>query len=104
MSGAEAIDDAVHEYGHHDRDEMRARRGDADLARMELARLRAIEADNARLRKGIEAVSALIDASHGVDGLHLNGDIGSWGELRTGGQYESWLRDFDIALDGGEGK
>lgn len=52
----------------------------------------------ARLRKGISAVDALISESEGVAGLHLNGNIAPWDELRSGGRYEEWLCDFDEAL------
>ena len=41
------------------------------------------------------AEANLIDNSTGVEGLHLNGDIAPQGDLRTGGQYEEWLVDFD---------
>ena len=57
--------------------------------------------DSIKVKKlviGIWAVEALMDNSSGVDGLHLNGDIATWGELRTGGMFESWLVDFDEAL------
>jgi len=51
------------------------------------------------MRPGIEAVEGLINNSHGVDGLHLNGDIAPWDELRTGGVYMEWLGEFDHALE-----
>ncbi len=67
-----------------------------------------IEAENAKLRekverleKGISAVESLINDSHGVYGLHLNGDLAPWASLRTGGQFEEWLLDFDEALKEG---
>lgn len=53
---------------------------------------------NGRLRAGLKAVEGLINDSHGVAGLHLNGDVASWDELRTGGRFEEWLRDFDASL------
>lgn len=49
------------------------------------------------LDKAIRSVSELIRYSHGVEGLHLNGDIAEWGSLRTGGNYEDWLIEFDEA-------
>lgn len=58
----------------------------------------ALEAREARLRTGLDTVKALIENSRGVDGLHLNGDIAPWDELRTGGRYEDWLKEFDAAL------
>lgn len=51
-----------------------------------------------RLRAGLRAVSDLIDESHGVAGLHRNGDVAPWSDLRTGGKYEEWLVAFDDAL------
>lgn len=56
--------------------------------------------------RGLAAVEALINESQGVSGLHLNGDIAAWNDLRTGGRFEAWLIDFDAAIDaarGGEG-
>jgi hypothetical protein len=66
------------------------------------AELEALRAEVARLRKGIAAVSSLIDESRGVTGLHLNGDEAPWDELRTGGRFEEWLLDFDAALERGD--
>jgi hypothetical protein len=57
----------------------------------------AIARDAEILRKGVEAVSCLIDNSHGVSGLHLNGDDAPWAELREGGRFETWLLAFDEA-------
>lgn len=37
------------------------------------------------------AVSALIRDSHGVAGLHRNGDVAPWDELLPGGRFEEWL-------------
>lgn len=56
------------------------------------------ERENEALRKGLDAVVALINESHGVSGLHLNGDIAPWEELRTGGSFDDWLSDFDAAI------
>ena len=53
----------------------------------------------AKLVRGINAAADLMDNSSGVDGLHLNGDIAPWNELRTGGMFEEWLVDFDEALE-----
>jgi hypothetical protein len=53
-----------------------------------------------RLKEGLRAVELLINESSGVDGLHMNGDTATWDELRKGGRYEEWLRDFDEALEG----
>lgn len=47
---------------------------------------------------GLEAVALLIAESHGVCGLHLNGDVAPWDDLRTGGRFEGWLVAFDDAL------
>jgi hypothetical protein len=59
---------------------------------------RAFERELAVARKGLDAVASLIAESHGVGGLHLNGDYATWDELRTGGRFEGWLADFDAAL------
>ena len=53
----------------------------------------------AKLVRGINAAADLMDNSSGVDGLHLNGDIAPWNELRTGGRLEEWLVAFDEALE-----
>ena len=58
----------------------------------------ALIAENEALRKGLDAVVALINESHGVSGLHLNGNIAPWEELRTGGRFDDWLSDFDAAI------
>ena len=47
---------------------------------------------------GLESVQQLMDASYGVAGLHLNGDIAPWSELREGGRFEDRLIDFDLAI------
>lgn len=52
-----------------------------------------------RLRKGLSEVEFLIKESAGVYGLHLNGELSPWGSLRTGGEYEAWLVNFDNALE-----
>jgi hypothetical protein len=52
-----------------------------------------------KLIDGLKAVEALIDESRGVAGLHLNGDLAPWKDLRTGGRLEDWLVAFDDALD-----
>jgi hypothetical protein len=51
------------------------------------------------LERGIRAVEELIGDSRGVYGLHRNGDVSPWDELRTSGRFEEWLLDFDAALD-----
>lgn len=50
---------------------------------------------------GLTAVLQLIDESYGVAGLHKNGDVAPWSELRTGGRFEEWLLDFDEAINNG---
>lgn len=52
-----------------------------------------------KLRAGIIAVEELIHDSLGVAGLHRNGDVATWEELRTGGRFEEWLKQFDEALE-----
>lgn len=58
----------------------------------------ALQASNERMEAALNAVADLINDSHGVAGLHLNGDVAPWDELRTGGPYEEWLVAFDTAL------
>ena len=53
----------------------------------------------ALLEKGLNAVLHLIENSQGVVGLHLNGEVAPWDELRTDGQFEAWLYDFDKAIE-----
>lgn len=55
-------------------------------------------ADITVLRRGILAVSALIDESEGVVGLYPNGDAVPWSALLAGGQLQGWLYDFSTAL------
>lgn len=52
-----------------------------------------------KLIKGLRAVESLILESNGVAGLHLNGDLAAWHELRSGGRFEEWLYQFDDALE-----
>lgn len=51
------------------------------------------------LDKACRSINDLIESSEGVAGLHLNGDVASWGSLRAGGRFESWLIEFDEACD-----
>jgi len=51
-----------------------------------------------KLQSGLNAVSNLIADSQGVSGLHMNGDVATWDELRTGGSFEEWLAPFDDAV------
>jgi len=44
-----------------------------------------------KMVKAVDAVCDLIGESEGVTGLHLNGDIATWGELLRGGAFEEWL-------------
>ena len=52
-----------------------------------------------KLIAGLEAVSELIAGSGGVFGLHSNGYMSQWEELRSGGKYEEWLSAFDEATN-----
>ncbi len=56
-----------------------------------------LRADNVKLVKGINAVRDVINNSHGVIGLHLNGDIAEWAQLESGGHFQEWLEDFNDA-------
>ncbi|MDU7523505.1 MAG: hypothetical protein E7K72_19325 [Roseomonas mucosa] len=42
-------------------------------------------------RDALTAIDNLIAESHGVAGLHLNGDMAPWDELLAGGRFEDWL-------------
>lgn len=64
--------------------------------------LEQVKAEAAEYRTALGAVEVLMDNSTGVAGLHLNGDVATWGDLRTGGRFESWLIQFDEALKGKE--
>ena len=57
------------------------------------------EAQKDKLSKGLFAVESLMNESCGVYGLHLNGDVAPWDELRTGGLFEDWLIEFDKAIN-----
>lgn len=59
---------------------------------------RKLERELSVARKGLEAVETLINDSHGVCGLHLNGDVAPWDELRACGRFGDWLQAFDDAL------
>ena len=76
---------------------------DADLVLSEAAervrKINVLQEQIKTLKAGLKAVENLIMESNGVIGLHLNGDIANWESLRTGGQYEDWLSDYDKALD-----
>lgn len=80
---------------------------DADLVLSIAAqRIAALEESERRLREalttaqaGLQLVADLIDESTGVAGLHLNGDLTPWDELRNGGRFDSWLFQFDAALN-----
>lgn len=60
-------------------------------AERELALLGKVAQQSAALKMAREAlgeVQDLIGESHGVYGLHLNGDESPWGELEKGGRFE----------------
>ena len=53
------------------------------------AKLLAVQASALKLAKeALGEVQDLIGESHGVYGLHLNGDESPWGELEQGGRFE----------------
>lgn len=52
-----------------------------------------------RLRAALTSVKDLIKETYGVVGLHQNGSISPWSDLRKGGYYEEWLIEFDQALE-----
>jgi len=74
-------------------------RGGQNTGDIESAVIAIEEYKRKKLVEGLLAVADLISDSHGVAGLHLNGDVASWDELRTGGRFESWLLAFDYALE-----
>lgn len=74
-------------------------RGGQNTGDIEAAILAIEEHKRKKLIEGLLAVESLILESNGVAGLHLNGDLASWGELRTGGRFEEWLYQFDDALE-----
>lgn len=43
------------------------------------------------LQKVLADLDALISDSHGVVGLHRNGDVATWSELTDGGRFNEWL-------------
>jgi hypothetical protein len=45
----------------------------------------------------VASVRDLISDSHGVAGLHLNGDLAPWDELLPGGRFEDWLGSIEPA-------
>lgn len=45
----------------------------------------------ATLRELYGRLTVLAENSTGVCGLHLNGDIASWGSLLSGGQFDEWI-------------
>lgn len=55
--------------------------------------------DYLKLTDALYSMKELMEDSHGVIGLHLNGDIAIWSSLRKGGQFEEHLIAVDIALD-----
>lgn len=73
--------------------------GERDQARAENEKLKA---ELATARDGLTEVEILMGESHGVAGLHLNGDVAPWDEIRTGGEFERLVA-FDRALAKKEG-
>lgn len=62
-----------------------------------LEQLTALRERVKELEKGLLSVGALIAESHGVYGLHLNGDVAPWDELLPPGRYCEWLEDYAMA-------
>ena len=67
--------------------------------RAALATIKAQEDVISACNAGLAAVELLIEQSAGVDGLHLDGDMAPWDELRRDGRYCEWLNDYDAAMD-----
>lgn len=74
-------------------------RGGQNTGDIEAAVIAIEEYRRKKLVDGLLAVEQLIAESHGVTGLHLNGDVAPWDELRSGGSFEAWLFAFDAALE-----
>ena len=74
-------------------------RGGQNTGDIEAAVIAIEEHRRKKLIDGLLAVEQLIAESRGVTGLHLNGDVAPWDELRTGGRFEYWLFAFDDALE-----
>ena len=51
------------------------------------------------MTRAVNSMAELMDKSVGVAGLHRNGDLATWAELRRGGRFDGWLSDVDDALD-----
>lgn len=75
--------------------------GANEIERLEKQRDELLEA----LKGLADDIRGLMSESHGVTGLHLNGDIAPWSELDAGGQYErlTHLLDADAAIAKAEG-
>ncbi len=66
-------------------------------AMQEIEALRARVVELAEVLEGlIKNLDKLIAESHGVDGLHLNGDVAPWDSLLADGEYP-WLEALDPA-------
>lgn len=61
-------------------------------------RIAELEAENELLLRAARSLRDLINESHGVYGLHLNGDNAPWADLLEGGKYDEWLEDFSKVL------
>lgn len=44
----------------------------------------------------VDDINALVSESHGVAGLHRNGDVATWDEILPGGRFE-WLGSLERA-------
>lgn len=68
-----------------------------DHASIKAAQRYVLERDelSATVERLRDSLDELQDNSVGVIGLHMNGDIATWGSLRQGGHFESWLIAFD---------
>ena len=73
-------------------------RGGQNTGDIEAAVVAIEEHRRKKLVAGLMAVERLILESQGVAGLHMNGDLADWDSLRSGGQFEAWLYEFDDAL------
>lgn len=69
-----------------------------------IAEITALRAETELLRAAVKDVCELMVESCGVYGLHRNGAGAPWEEIRRGGEFENWLRNFDRVVLGPEGE
>ena len=76
----------------------------AAQVRRAIDEIAALRAETEPLRAAVKDVCELMVESCGVYGLHRNGAGAPWEEIRRGGEFENWLRNFDRVVLGPEGE